>query len=164
MSTDTQPSKGNESMTVDQRLKNLEGMLNMTFDEAAKNSMTPNGILPDFAGLLKEYWQKMIPLVKATTIEVVMQTMREAKDMAEATLRKELGMNRDEPLRQSDIPKLLRQMQLEAANYGGKSPAGPEKNMVGPDGNKALLKEQEGSTKSQIDALLESYGVREVKK
>jgi hypothetical protein len=118
---------------------------------------TEKGLTQRIEGVIKDYFVQLESKLDKL-VDAKIQSIVQAKEaQVELQLRKSLGLESDPALHASDIPKIVRKMQLAAAPAGKTTPASPGES--GPDGNAALLKAA-GKTETvrQLDAVKARYG------
>lgn len=106
------------------------------------------GFLKDY---MDEFERRMTAQMKDHAKQIVVNHDKEMDQM----LRKEFGLDKDPVVHLSDLKKFARQVQLEAAESGKRTPASP--GTSGPEGNVELLKSQQAN---DVRSVFRSYGFK----
>lgn len=119
------------------------------------------GLTQRIEGVVKDYFSKLeTNLTKM--IDDKLKTLVKAKETeVEQALRKSFGLEKDPVIHASELPGLIRRLQVENAELGKQTPTGAT-DETGPEGNKALLKSKSlGSArakeKAELNELWKSY-------
>jgi hypothetical protein len=114
------------------------------------------GLTQRIEGVIKDYFTQLETKLDKLVDDKIQSIVQAKEAQVELQLRKSLGLESDPTLHASDIPKLVRKMQLAAADTGKTTPASPGES--GPDGNAALLKASgKTETSRQLDAIRAKY-------
>jgi hypothetical protein len=120
----------------------------------ASNDTVAGNMLQKFESFMNDLLAQYGRVMTKKFDEMMEKKIKNAETRFEQGLRKTFGLEKDPVVHLSELPTIIRKMQLETAEGGKGTPASPTKGETGPEGNKPLTKDG----RPDLDTVKARYG------
>jgi hypothetical protein len=113
-----------------------------------------SGLMGRIEGVIKDYFDRLELRMDAMLDAKMANIVKTKEQEMENALRKSFGLEKDPVVHMSDLPKLMRKLQLENTETGKTTPASPPEG-TGPAGTTTLTK----SARPDLAAVYKRFGI-----